>query len=120
MPVRLREIGVAPSLGQAHSIQHKLVDLKGQFQTAGRAHRAPNRDWPRIQAAQSSVQRRGGIFPLVGLIAQSIQKGRGSSGFDHQDVPMTNGVTVSLLATSWRAGQQGPVWLPYPSFPEQV
>ena len=55
MPVRLREIGVAPSLGQAHSIQHKLVDLKGQFQTAGRAHRAPNRDWPRIQAAQSSV-----------------------------------------------------------------
>ena len=33
---------------------------------------------------------------------------------------MTEGITVSLLATSWRAGQQGPVWLPYPSFPEQI
>jgi hypothetical protein len=31
------------SFGQEHSIQRKLVRLKGQFQTAGRAHRPQGR-----------------------------------------------------------------------------
>jgi hypothetical protein len=46
---------VALSLSQAYDVKGKLVGLKGQLQTPGRAHFSPSGDLTPVKAPHSSI-----------------------------------------------------------------